>query len=101
MRRATIISLLPALLASPALADGIYKDREILIERTITESGAIASCGGGRLFRGTNCSPDYVGSEAGLSKPSYYGTRVPDKACRHGAGSSGERGIAPIRSTFL
>ncbi|HKG76988.1 MAG TPA: hypothetical protein VKA90_05710 [Beijerinckiaceae bacterium] len=78
MRQATIISLLPALLASPALADGIYKDREILIERTITESGAIASCGGGRLFRRTNCSPDYVGSEAGLSKPSYYGTRVPD-----------------------
>ena len=78
MRRPLTSSLLLCLLGSPALADGVYKDREAIIERRILERSDIAVCGG-RLRRRTNCSPDYVGSEMDLSKPSYYGARVPDE----------------------
>ena len=76
MRPLAYTALLFGLLGSPALADGIYKDSEVVTERIIVERG-VGYCGG-RLPRRTNCSPDYVGSEMGLSKPSYYGTRLPD-----------------------
>jgi hypothetical protein len=77
MRRPIPISLVLSFIGSPALADGIYKDREVVVERSVVERSGIVYCGG-KLARRTNCSPDYVGSEMGLSKPSYYGTRVPD-----------------------
>ena len=77
MRRPLLISLAMSLVGSPVVADGIYKDREAAAERTIIERSGVAYCGG-KLPRRTNCSPDYVGSEMGLAKPSYYGTRVPD-----------------------
>jgi hypothetical protein len=77
MRRPVLIPVVLSLVGSPAFADGVYKDREGIAVRPVIESSGIASCGG-KLLRRTNCSPDYVGSEMGLAKPSYYGTRVPD-----------------------
>jgi hypothetical protein len=77
MRRPIIIPLVLGLVGSPALADGIYKDRRAGAERMIIERSGSVYCGA-NLPRRTNCSPDYVGSEMGLSKPSYYGTRSPD-----------------------
>jgi hypothetical protein len=88
MRLRTIITLLPSLLPAPALSDGIYKDREIAAARGIViESSGAARCGLS-LARRTTCSADYVGSEMGLGKPSYYGTRIPAPAtpgCSAGA----------------
>jgi hypothetical protein len=77
MRQPIIISLVLGLVGSPALADAIYKERRVGAERMIIERSGSAYCGS-NLPRRTNCSPDYVGSEMGLSKPSYYGTRAPD-----------------------
>ena len=76
--RLAFTALLIGLLGSPAFADGVYKDREVVAERVIVERSGPGHCGG-KLLRRTNCSPDYVGSEMGLAKPSYYGTRVPDE----------------------
>jgi hypothetical protein len=72
------IALIAALLAPSATrADGVYKDRErLVVEERVHVARPVRSCG--VPFTRTNCSPDYVGSEMGLSKPSYYGTRVPD-----------------------
>ncbi len=65
----------------PALADGIYKDRgvrqEVRVEKRAYFMRSGRSCDRALLTR-TTCSVDYVGSDLGLSKPSYYGTRIPD-----------------------
>jgi hypothetical protein len=74
--------LRPALLllvvasACAARADGIAKDRErAIVDERVEFARPIDPCG--RPFTRTNCTPDYVGSEMGLAKPSYYGTRIP------------------------
>jgi hypothetical protein len=73
---ALAVVILVASSAGPAIASDIYKDREITTQRRLYIPRQGTPCGA--TFTRTNCSPDYVGSEMGLAKPSYYGTRVPD-----------------------
>jgi hypothetical protein len=73
---ALTVAILVAVSAGLAIAADIYKEREITTHRRLYIPRQGTPCDSS-LPR-TNCSPDYVGSETGLAKPNYYGTRVPD-----------------------
>ena len=77
MHRIALSVLLMTFAVAPALADGVYKDRERLEQPSVTVKRAVPDCPG-RPVTLTNRSSNYVGSEMGLGKPSYYGTPRPD-----------------------
>jgi hypothetical protein len=69
---------------TPALADGVYKDRERFDERTVSgkkiaevADKKTTECAR-RPVRVTNMSPGYAGSHMGLGRPSYHGSPRPD-----------------------
>jgi hypothetical protein len=80
MQAAFVVPVLVALAASTAMAaEPVFKDREALaLERHACTLETRLGCAAGVPSRRTDRSPDYVGSEMGLAKPSYYGTRRPD-----------------------
>jgi hypothetical protein len=77
MRQPLLPFALLMTMATPAFSDGVYKDRERIVERTVVMKPMSLRCPGG-MVRLTNRSPDYAGSTMGLAKPSYFGTQRPD-----------------------
>lgn len=83
MRRPLVL-LLALIAATPAKPDGFEGavQTENSGVRTIRGPRSALGCRCEVPARLTNRTPDYVGSVVGLSKPSYYGTYVPDFGTR-------------------